>query len=171
MVNVLPAPLRAHWFFLALLPIAATDVGIALMWRGEIDRMIEAGLLFDLALLLPALYWFCYRHHGRKAGVRAVMLACLGVWVAGKLVAVEEQQLIAALAPIRYVGLAALVALELVLLVAIYRAVFKHGEIDPATALRAEAQGMPPWLLRLLAVEARFWARAWQALRRIGGRR
>ncbi len=149
----------------------AIDVAIALFSRGEIDRMIEAGLLVDLALLLPALYWFCYRQRGKQALVRALALACLGVWVAGKLVAVEEQQLIATLAPLRYVGLVVLVALEIGLLLAIYRAVFKHGEIDPATAARAEAAGLPPWLLRLSAVEARFWARLWQALRRMAGRR
>ncbi|MFN7573218.1 MAG: hypothetical protein ACK5TK_17555 [Betaproteobacteria bacterium] len=171
MMAVLPAPLRTHWFYLALVPIVAIDLAVALSSRGEIDRMVEAGLLFDLALLLPALYWLCYRREGRKALVRAVALACLGVWVAGKLVPVEEQQLISALAPLRYVGLAVVVALEVVLLLAIYRAVFKHGGIDPATAARAEAAGMPPWLLRLLALEARFWARVWQTLRKLGGGR
>jgi hypothetical protein len=30
---------------------------------------------------------------------------------------------------------------------------------------------MPPWLLRLLALEARFWARVWQTLRKLGGGR
>ena len=114
--------------------------------RGEIDRLIEAGLLFDLVVLVPSLYWLCYRQRGKKAVIKAAALTCLGIWAALKLVPEPERGLLNYVAPLRYVGLAALAWLELIVVLAIYKAVFKGGSVAEAVS-RAPAE-MPPWVAK-----------------------
>lgn len=132
------------------------------------DRLVEAGLLFDLVVVIPCLYWACYRSRGRRAAVRAAAFACLGIWVALKLVPEAERDLLNYVAPLRYVGLAALVWLELVVVVALYRAVFKGGTVEHAAA-QAPPE-MPPWVAKLLAMEAAFWLRVWRGIKSWVGR-
>ena len=160
--------LRTHWFFWVAPLVLAIDFYVALSSRGSIDRLIEAGLLFDLAVLLPCLFWLCYRHRGRSAVIRAAALACLGVWVALKLVPEPERDLLVYVAPLRYVGLAALVYLELVVVLAIYKTVLRGGTVEEATS-RAPSD-MPPWVAKLMALEARFWLKVWRLLKRVSGR-
>lgn len=160
---------RLHWFFLVAPLVVLADLYVAVSIRGAIDRLIEAGLLFDLAVLLPCLYWFCYRDRGKRAVVRAAAIACLGIWAALKLVPEAEQDLLHYVAPLRYVGLAALVWLELVVVVAIYRSVFKGGSAGEAAA-QAPAD-IPPWVAKLLAMEASFWLKCWRSLKHLFGKR
>jgi len=162
-------PLRLHWFFVIAPLIVAVDLYVGLSTRGEIDHLIEAGLLFDLVILVPSLYWLCYRQRGKKAIIKAAALACLGIWAALKLVPEPERDLLNYVAPLRYVGLAALVWLELVVVLAIYKAVFKGGSVAEA-ASRAPAD-MPPWVAKLLAIEANFWLKVWGAIKRALGKR
>lgn len=161
--------LRAHWFFLVAPIILAADLYVGLSAVGEIDRILEAGPLFDLVVLVPCMYWLCYRQRGRKAAIRAAAIACLGIWVALKLVPETERDLLTYVAPLRYVGLAALVWLELVVVVAIYRTVFKGGSVSQAVA-HAPAD-MPPWVVKLLAFEANLWLKVWGAIKRAFGKR
>jgi hypothetical protein len=161
--------LRTHWFFLVAPLVFAVDLYVGLSLRGEFDRLLEASLLFDLAVLLPGLYWLCYRQHGRKAVIRAAAIACLGIWVASKVVPESERDVLNYVVPLRYLGLAVLVWLELVVFVAIYRTVFKGGSIDEA-ASRAPAD-IPRWAAKLLAMEARFWLKVWDAVKRMLGKR
>jgi hypothetical protein len=156
---------RSHWFFLVAPIVLMVDTSVSLSNRGSIDRLIEAGLLFDLVVLVPSLYWLCYRRKGRFALVRAAALACLGVWLALKLVPEAERELVAYVAPLRYVGLAALLLLEVTVVLAIYRSVFKGDTVEQA-ARQAPAE-MPPWVARLLAIEARLWRGLWQRLTRL----
>lgn len=160
--------LRAHWFFFIAPLVVLADVALGLMSRGQIDRWLEVGLLVDLAVLVPALYAVCYRAQGRKALLKALGLACLGLWLALKLVPENEQTLLAHVGPLRYVGLVVLFAFEAVLLLAVYRKVFKGGSTDDA--VKAVAADMPPWAARLMALEAGLWLKAWGALRRLFGR-
>jgi len=164
-------PFRAHWFFFVAPIVVAGNIFVALSSRGEIDRLLEAGLLFDLAVLLPCLYWLCYKARGKKAAIRAGALSCLGIWGALKLVPEAEQNLMAYVAPLRYVGLAALIWLELAVLLAIYRSIFKGGTSHEATARVQAETDMPPWAARLLVLEAMFWRRIWQGLKRMLGRK
>ncbi len=159
---------RSHWFFWIAPLVLAVDFYAALSARGAIDRVLEAGLLFDLVVLLPVLYWFCYRRRGRPALVRAAALACLGIWLALKLVPEPERELLVYVVPLRYVGLAVLAWLEVVLVVAIYRSVFRGGSVDQAVA--QAPSDMPRWVAKLLAMEARFWLRAWGVIKRLVGR-
>lgn len=163
-------PARTHWFFIFAALVVAGNIFVAHSARGEIDRIVEAGLIFDLAVLLPCLYWFCYRTGGKKAGIRAAGLCCLGIWGALKLVPEGEQDLLAYVAPVRYVGLAALICLEVVVLVAVYRTMFKGGSDQEVTARIQTQTDLPPWVARLLALEARFWRKVWQVVKRILGR-
>lgn len=161
-------PLRVHWFFVVALIVFAIDLYAGLAARGAFDRVVEAGLLFDLVVLIPCLYWFCYRQRGRAAVVRAAALACLGIWVALKLVPEPERDLLVYVAPFRYVGLAALVWLELVVMAAIYKSIFKGGSVNEA--MQHVPADMPRWVARLLALEARFWLKVWRSLKRLLGR-
>ncbi len=159
------ANLRQHWFFVAAPLVLAINLFVVLSSRGQIDLLIESGLLFDLAVLVPCLYWLCYRHKGKAALIKAAALACLGIWLALKVVPEDERQLLNHVEPLRYLGLAALLWLELVVVVAIYKSVFKGG--DPQQAVAASGADMPAWVVRLMAWEARFWMRVWQFLKRM----
>ena len=160
--------IRTHWFFWVAPLVLAVDFYAALSARGAIDRLVEAGLLFDLVVLLPVLYWFCYRRRGRPALVRSAALACLGIWLALKLVPESERELLVYVAPLRYVGWAVLVWLELLLVVAVYRSVFNGGSVEQAVA--QAPSDMPPWLARLLAMEARWWLKVGGVIKRLIGR-
>lgn len=168
---LLPRHARTHWFFLVAPPVIAADVYVAMDARGEIDRLIEAGLLFDLAVLIPCLYWLCYRGRGTKAVVRAATLCCLGIWAALKLVPEAEHELLEYVAPLRYFGIAALAWLELAVVVTIYRTAFKGGSANEVAAQAQDQADLPPWAARLLAKEALFWRGVWHWLKRfVGGR-
>jgi|CXWL01.1.fsa_nt_gi hypothetical protein len=161
--------LRLHWFFVIAPLIVAVDLYVGLSTRGEIGRLIEAGLLFDLVVLVPSLYWLCYRQRGKKAVIKAAALACLGIWAALRLVPESERELLNYVAPLRYVGLAALAWLELVVVLAIYKAVFKGASV--AQAASQAPKDMPPWVAKLLAIEANFWLKVWALLKRAFGKR
>lgn len=161
-------PLRQHWFFVVAPLIIGLDVLLALEARGEIDRLMEAGLLFDLVIAVPCAYWFCYRHRGRSALTRAAALACLGVWGALKLVPEDERELLVIVEPLRYLGLGALAVLEVVVMVGIYRKLFGGKSVEQVAA--AAPQDMPAWVIRLMALEAAFWRRVWHAIRRLARR-
>jgi hypothetical protein len=149
------------------LAIALGDLSSVYVAGWTDARLVEAALLFDLAIVLPCLYAWCYRHKGRVAVVQAVALACFAIWCTGKIVPPEHQYLMETVGWLRYVGLAGLVALEIKLGVAIYRAViFKDTSKQEARA-SFEAEGMPPWLAKFMAFEAGLWRRAYLFLRRL----
>lgn len=161
--------LRTHWFFFIAPVVLAVNLCVGLSTRSEIDRFVEAGLLFDLMVLIPCLYWLCYRQRGRRAVIQAAAMACLGIWAALKLVPESERVLLNYVAPLRYVGLAVLVWLELIVVLAIYRSVFKGESVSEAASRAPE--DMPPWIVKLHAVEAKFWLKVWSRVKRVFGKR
>ena len=161
--------LRVHWFFFIAPVVLAVNLYVGLSERGDIDRFVEAGLLFDLMVLILCLYWLCYRRRGRHAVIQAAALACLGIWAALKLVPESERILLNYVAPIRYVGLTVLVWLDLIVVLAIYRSVFKGGSVTEAASHAPD--GVPPWIAKLLALEARFWLTVWGKVKRVLGKR
>ena len=163
------SPLRLHWFLVVAPLVLAADVYVGLTARGEIDHVVEGGLLFDLVVLVPSLYWLCYRQRGKKAITKAAGLACLGIWVALKLVPETERDLLNYVAPLRYIGMAALVWLEFLVGLAIYKAVFKTGSVEEA--ISQAPKDMPLWAIRLLAVEANFWRKVLGVVKRVLGKR
>ncbi len=156
----------ANWFVLAAPPLAAVAFLIArtIPW-GEESGGYEAVLLFDACVTGPLLYALCYGRTmsaGRLA-VRMLALACLGIYLLGYLVPPHAQSLLPSFGWTRWIGIAVLLLIELRLLVAGIRLVFGGG----ATAEELQAKtGAPPWIARLMLIEARFWKAVWRFLRR-----
>ncbi|MEN1930215.1 hypothetical protein WCE37_14665 [Luteimonas sp. MJ250] len=163
--------IRAHWFVLAAAVVLIGDIALASLDSWSDPQLLEAGILFDLSVVIPALYLWCYRSRGKAAIVRAIALSCLGIWVAGHVVPNEHHQVLSAVGFIRYVGLAVLVVIELKLAVMIFRAAFRRDiEAAPTVLATAKDAGMPEWAARLMAWEASLWRKAWDAIRRMAGR-
>ncbi len=161
--------LRTHWFFFVAPVILAGWIYVTKAIQAPVDRILEVGLLFDLVVLVPCLYWVCYRVRGRRSVLRAAALACLGIWVALKLVPEPEREILSYVAPLRWVGLAALLWLEIKVVTAIYKSVFKGGSTVQAASMATA--DMPPWAARLVALEAKVWLKVWQCIKRIAGKR
>jgi hypothetical protein len=158
--------LKAHWFLPVAMLVVGGDLVLALADSWSDPALLEAGLLFDLAIVLPALYWWYYRKRGRAALLKAAALSCLGIWVAGHIVPDQHHELISTVGFARYVGLAVLLVIELKLIVAIYRAAFSSGGSNP-TLSAAQDAGMPEWAARLMAWEASLLRRGWELVRRL----
>ena len=160
--------LRTHWFFLVAPLVLAGWIYVTKATQSPVDRIVELGLLFDLVVVVPCLYWLCYRERGRRAVLRAAALACLGIWVALKLVPEPERNVLSYVAPLRWVGLAVLVWLEVKVVVAVYKSVFKGSSTAQAASLATT--DIPPWVARLLALEAKVWLSVWKFIKRIAGK-
>ncbi|MBB5018178.1 hypothetical protein HNQ59_001463 [Chitinivorax tropicus] len=157
------ATFRAHWFYFIAPFILLADGHLWLTTLGAIERLGEAALLLDLTVLIPCLYWLCYRQQGRQAVIRAAALACLGIWAVTQLIPEADRTLLNYIAPLRYLGLAALIGVELIVVMAIYRRIFKGGSVEQAIA---QVPDIPPGLARWLALEAAFWLKVWGMLKR-----
>lgn len=146
---------RRNWF----VPLAASLLTVVwLVGRTFAPgdwRTLEPALIFDSTVTLPALYWLCYRKalSGKAMAVRLVALVCAGLFVASWLVPQEEQRLLAQVAPLRIAGIAVVVLVELALLIAVLRVMFRKG----TTTDQLQTLGMPPLIARLMLLEARFW--------------
>ncbi len=163
---------RPYWFAMAGTVVAAANLTLARFDDWSEPGLVEAGILFDLAVVIPGLYWWCHRSRGRPALLRAIALSCLGIWIAGHLVPDEHHRALGTVGILRYIGLAVLVVIELKLIVVFVRATF-GGDDDPRPAVLAAARDadLPLWIARLLAWEASMWRRVWNAVRRMAGRR
>lgn len=153
-----------HWFLLVAPVVLVSDAFVAA--SGPIDRIVEFGLLFDLVVLVPALYLVCYRKHKRGAAMRSVGLACLGVWIATKLIPEADRVLLVYIEPLRYLGLAVLVLLELAVIRLIYRSLSAGNSAEATARKVAETAVMPEWVAKLLAWEAGLWRRLFAAIKR-----
>ncbi len=169
-VEMSKGALKAHWFLPVAMLVAGGDLALALIDSWSDPAVVEAGIVFDLAVVLPALYWWCYRKRGRAVLLKAAALSCLGIWVAGHIVPDQHHDLISTVGFARYVGLAVLLVIELKLVVAIYRAAFSRAGSNHALTAAKEA-GMPDWAARLMAWEASLWRRGWESVRRLVKRR
>jgi hypothetical protein len=157
--------LRSHWYFLIAPLILACNVFAAFDSRGEITLLLEAGIIADLAIVMPFLFWVCYRGRGRKTILQALALCCSGIWIASKLVLESEQQLLQFFAPLRYLGLAFLIYLEFVILFALYKAAFQGRSEKEVSELGKETADLPPWIGKLLVKEIRFYKNVWTWIR------
>jgi hypothetical protein len=147
--------LKENWFW------PFTLVLIALAWL--VSRNLSPGdlkgwewaVLFDVLVTLPVLFALCYRAKLRrnKLIIRILALQCLGIWLATKIVPIESQMVLPHLAWLRYAGIAVLVLIELRIMVALFKIVFKAD----TSARQLEDVGMPPLLAKLMLLEARFW--------------
>ena len=158
--------LRVHWFFPAAVIALLMNSTTVYLDQWSSPELLEAGLLFDFAILLPVLYLICYRHEGKRSVVRAIALACLGIWAVGHVVPEANQSLLQYLQVIRYLGLGVLVLLQVKLIVTIFRALAGASASAEHEATRlADETGTPPWVRRLLAWEAAIWIKVWRFVR------
>lgn len=164
--------LKRHWFWPVALAVVATNALVVVSDGWQAPRIKEFGILFDFAVLIPLLYLICYRASGKRTLVRSLALACLGVWAAGHIVPTVHHSLISQIGWVRYVGLAVLVLIEIRLGIEIWRLAFCSQAEDSGEAIRqkAEQEGMPLWVAKLMAAEARVWKKLWQCVRKFFGR-
>ena len=101
--------IKINWFVPVLLLVISLNATVLYYDGLEPLRLKEFGLLFDFAVLLPVLYLICYRSQGKKAVVRAVGLACLGIWLVGKIIPEQNHFILEKISFLRYLGLAVLI--------------------------------------------------------------
>ena len=155
----------SNWFLLVWPLLAAISFLFTrtTVWAEE-GRIVEAVTLFDWCVTVPFLYWLCYRRTlppGRLA-LRLLALACLGVWIVAQLVPASEQVLLSRLGWARGLGIAFLMLIELWLMIAVVRLVYSRNATVEQVA---ERSGAPPFVARLLLLEARFWRAVWRFIR------
>ncbi len=159
--------LRENWFVPAAAIALLINSTAVYLDQWSSPELLEAGLLFDFAILLPVLYLICYRSEGKRSVVRAIALACLGIWALGHVVPEANQSLLEDLQFIRYLGLGVLVLLQVKLIVAIFRATTGASASAKHEASKlADETGTPPWVRKLLAWEAAVWIKVWRFVRR-----
>ncbi|MDJ0792752.1 MAG: hypothetical protein QNI98_00810 [Woeseiaceae bacterium] len=159
--------LRANWFFPAAAIALLMNSTTVYLDQWSSPELLEAGLLFDFAILLPVLYLICYWSKGKRSVVRAIALACLGIWAVGHVVPDQNQSLLNNLQFVRYIGLGVLVLLQVKLIVAIFRAMSGASASAEHEASRlADETGTPPWVRKLLAWEAAAWIKVWRFVRK-----
>lgn len=133
---------------------------------------MEAGLLADFAIVIPLLYLICYRANGKRAIIRAVGIACLGISAVGHIVPEPQHYLIEKVSFLRYVGLGVLLLIELRLMIGIYRAMFgKQDQMKANIEPSLQQANLPPWLARIVMLGAQFWRQLWKSLQRISGKK
>jgi hypothetical protein len=161
--------LRSHWFWPVAVAVCVVNAFVLGLDGWQSPEIKEFGVLFDLAILLPILYLICYRNTGKRALVRCLAMACLGIWAAGHIVPDENHKILIEVGFIRYVGLAVLVAIEIRIGVEIFKLAFRSGsnsESDMAIQKKAEEEGVPSWVAKLMAWESRVWRKIWTIFRR-----
>jgi hypothetical protein len=155
---------RRNWFVPLFAILLAIEFAFTRATDWSRDGVAEAAVLFDLCLFIPALHFLCYR---RKLALRPLLfrtfaLAFLGIWIASKLIPLEAQGLLAELSWARTAGLAVVALIELRLVFLALKLVFGgHATADEI----AERTGAPPWIARLMLIEARFWKWVWRRIR------
>jgi len=160
-----------HWFLAVAVAVVAGDLSSVYYGGWSDAHLVEAALLFDFVVVIPFLYWWCYRSKGRVAIVQAIALACFAIWATGKVIPTEHRNLLDSISWLRYVGLAGLLALEIKLAIVVYKAIVFSGQSKGDAQKNFEAEGLPPWLAKFMAFEASIWRKALLFAQRIFGRK
>lgn len=162
-MNFVLSPLRRHWFYFTIPFFLAIDLYSRLKFSwGENPRLGEIIVLCDWCILVPILYVICYRALTNRALViRTIAISCGGLWIAHKIIPITNGTIIARLYWIRIVGTVAVAIAEGVALVAALRVMFGREPDQDKLAL----SGVPPFMVKLMLAEARFWRWVWSKLR------
>ncbi len=147
--------IRNNWFWPLMISLWAVVWSMANRLGATIPANWEYALLFDVFITAPFLYWLCYRTSltNKAMLIRMIAIQCLGIWIATKVLPLEHQRILPELGVLRTVGLLVLCVIELRLMIAVLRTVFRKG----ATQQDLVDQGAPEFIAKLVLLEARFW--------------
>ncbi len=158
------AQVKANWFWpLALLLVAMAWL-LARFPSDDLPQNFEYAVIFDVLVSMPLLFVICYRAKLPRNQMifRILALQCLGIWIAGKIIPLENQLILPQLSWLRSAGLVVLIALELWIMITVCKIAFSKS----ATADHLSSVGIPPMLAKLMLIEARFWRRIFSFFKR-----
>jgi hypothetical protein len=159
------AKVKENWFWPLSITLVALAWTIGHFSQIEPNSSWEYAVIFDMLATLPILYFICYRKKSAlKHNIfRILALQCTGIWLATKIVPIESQALLPYLSWLRYAGLAVLFVFEAWIVLALIKLVFR----PETTANQIEQQlGAPPFVAKLILLEARFWQWAFSIFKR-----
>ena len=153
--------LLRNWFWPVAVLLVIGDLSSVYLGGWSDSQLVEAALLIDFVVVIPLLYWCCYRAKGKVAVIKALALACFAIWATGKALPDEHRSLLDSISWLRYLALTGLALLEIKLAVTVYKAVVFSGQSKEEAREKLESEGMPPWLAKFMAFEATLWRKVW----------
>lgn len=159
---------NATMFYLLMALIISGNMLVAQTDDWSAPALVEFGIVFDCAVLIPLLYLWFFRKTEKINWVKPLALLCLGVWIAGHVVPDTHHQLINQLTYLRHLGLVVLVLVEIRIMARIYRQVFKSPQKSDVSQIIRDAsheQPMPEWVARIIAWEAKVYRKTWLTIK------
>lgn len=148
--------LRSNWFYPLAVAVILGDISALHLQDWSHRRLFETAVLFDLAVVLPLRYLWCYRARGAAVILPSIALASLGIWATGHLIPVEHQHVLGSLNWVRTTTMVVLAMIEIRILFSFYKAIFASDKTPEEIAEKLTRDvKLPPWLTRVIALEAR----------------
>jgi hypothetical protein len=148
--------LRNNWFYPIAVAVVLRDVSVLHFQDWRHPRLFESAVLFDLAVILPLLYLWCYRARRTAVILPMVSLASLGIWATSHLIPVEHQHVLSSVSWLRTLAIAVLAIIEIKILFGFYKLIFASNKTPEEIAHElAKDLKLPLWLMRVVALEAR----------------
>lgn len=154
------------WFFKVVLPLALIIEGVftaTLDWNAF--PRAEWVPLFDLCIFLPLLYLTAFASEAplKTRLLHAAAVAGLGLFAAKMMVPEANQLLIGQLSGVRNTLILFILAFEGFVLWKVFQALYAKN----ADAKTIESDfSVPPFIAKLLVLEAKFWKAVWGLFRR-----
>ncbi|MEO9971643.1 MAG: hypothetical protein ABJG15_17740 [Hyphomonadaceae bacterium] len=160
-VNSAISTIRRNWFVAAFLATVFSCYMVASTDTWASPKISELGLLFDLTVFAPFLYWLCYRKQQtrRKTVLRMIVVASVGVFVAKQLVPGPEQFVLAILGWLKSSWVVVLLFIEVFAGVALLKLLFSSTDDISTKQELVEKYEVPEWLASFMVWEANFWRR------------
>jgi len=157
---------RERWFFLIVLPFAiAIEWAFAASLDWSAYPRSEWVALVDLCGLMPVLYLAAFTSDlsAKARGLRALGIAGIGLFAASWIVPSANQFLIADLASLRSAMFVCILAFEGFVFWKVLQALYAKNA--DAKAIERDF-AVPPFVAKLLVLEAKFWKAVWSLFRR-----
>lgn len=154
---------RGYWFYWLLVPCLIAAWQLSLTAEALADPLtLERVYLIDCALLLPILYFLYLRSRAtlKAALFRSLALGAAALSYAAWLMPEGAGQVLPYLSWLRWTALPLIIAIELVAFVALMRYIYGSEPKEEELV----NQGIPPLVVKLLLMEARFWKRVFRLI-------
>ena len=154
---------RNYWFYFLLPPLLLVAYAVSRMPESlAAPAFTERVFLFDFLIFLPAIYYVFLRSRfsKRTSIIRAGALGLTGLWFAGWLMPEGTGEIIPRLEWLRALALPFFIVFELAVFAALMRYVFG----DAPDEQKLISMGVPPFLVKALLLEVRFWKAVWAFL-------